>query len=282
MVNRKQSQIKTSFSLVALMAFLSIAPHLDALEEKPWFYSPFNFHFKALFDVSFFTNVNNGYNPIGYQSTIYETTFGFLAPFSPTVEAEIEAQFEKTSKLYFGFESAALQIRRLLLNDIVEDPVSFDLGFNIRAVPMYRLRDVAVPYHDIWNFELNASLGKEFTKEEDWLWRTFLFAAVGQANRGYPWLKANFDLRAKAFKEYIVAMFVRSYFGLGNKTAVNINDFYGWGMYRHQSIDAGVSFTFLLGPKGELNLSYLHRFFARVYPEDFNYFLISYDLPFSF
>jgi hypothetical protein len=282
MVSRKQSQIIQQLIRFALMAFLLLSAPAQALEEKPWFYSPYNFHFKTLFDVSFFTNVNNGYNPIGYNSTIYEATFGLVAPVSPTVEAEIEAQFEKTSKLYFGFESAALQIRRLIFNDIAMDPVSFDVGFNIRGVPMYRLRDVAVPYHDIWNFEFNASLGKEFTREEDWLWRTFLFAAVGQANRGYPWVKANFDLRAKAFKEYIVAMFVRSYFGLGNKTAININDFYGWGMYRHQSIDAGVSFTFLLGPKGELNLSYQHRFYARTYPEDFNYFLISYDLPFSF
>ena len=267
-----------SYRIALLLAMTPLA----ALEEQPWFYPPFNFHAKGAFDGSFFTSVNNGYNPIDYHSTIFQGVLGLLAPISPKWDAEIELELESTSKLNFGFESAALQVRRLFLNDILEDIVSLDVGVNIRAVPRYRLQDVAVPYHDLWNFELSSALGKEFTKDDEWLWRTFILAAIGQANRGYPWLKANFDIRAKAFKDYMFSAFLKSYFGLGNKTLINVNDFDGYAFYQHQSIDVGATFTVLFTAMGSLTLSYTHRFYAKTYPEDFNSFRLTYDLPFSF
>lgn len=274
MANRAKSQI------VAL--FLGMAVQVYALEEQPWFHPPLNFHGKGAVDGSFFTNVNNGYNPIDYHSTNIQVIAGLLAPVSPRWDAEIEIELESTSKYNFGFESAAFQIRRLFLNDIVEDFVSFDVGVNIRAVPQQRLHDVAVPYHDLWNFELTSALGKEFTQEDEWLWRTFVSAALGQANRGYPWVKANFDIRAKAFKDYMFTAFLRSYFGLGNRTLINVRDFDGYAFYRHQSIDVGATFTIFFTGRGSLTLSYLHRFLARTFPEDYNSFRLTYDLPFSF
>lgn len=261
--------------------FLIMTLQVYGLEEKPWFYPPFNFHTKATFDVSFFTNVDNGFNPIGYHSTNFEAVLGVLAPVSPKWDAEFEVELQSTSMTNFGFESAVLQVRRLLLNDIIGDFVSLDLAANIRAVPKHRLRDVAVPYHDLWNFELSSALGKEFTKEEEWLWRVFILGAVGQANRGYPWLKANFDIRAKAFKDYMFSAFLNSYFGLGKKTLIDIRHFEGYGMYRHQSIDVGATFTVFFEVLGSLTLAYTHRFLANTYPEDYNSFVISYDLPFS-
>lgn len=274
MFSSKKSQV--------ILICIGLMTQMNALEEQPWFYPPFNFHAKGDFDGSFFTNVNNGFNPIDYHSTNMQATVGLLAPISPSYDAEIEAQFESTSARNFGLESAAFQVRRLLLNDIIGDFVSLDTGINIRGVPKSRLRDVAVPYHDLWNFELIASLGKEFAKEDDWSWRTFVTGAVGQANRGYPWLKANFDIRAKAFKDYIFSAFLKSYFGLGPRTLIDVHHFNGYGMYRHQSVDIGATFTILFSVKGSLTLSYAHRFFAKTFPEDYNSFRLTYDLPFSF
>lgn len=265
-----------------IVILLGMTIQINALEEQPWFHPPFNFHGKGAVDASFFTGVNNGYNPIDYHSTNIQVIGGLLAPISPKLDVEIEIELESTSKINFGFESAAIQMRRLILNDIIGDFISFDLGTNIRFVPRNRLTDVAVPYHDLWNIELTAAIGKEFTKDEDWLWRTFVLAAVGQANRGYPWLKANFDIRAKAFKDYIFSAFLRSYFGLGHYTLINVNNFDGYAMFRHQSIDIGATFTVLFTARGSLTLSFTHRFLAKTFPEDYNSFRLTYDLPFSF
>ncbi len=265
-----------------IFVFLVAALQIYSLEEKPWFYPPFNFHTKAAFDVNFFTGVDNGYNPIGYHSTNFEAVLGLLAPVSPKWDAEVEVELQSTSETSFGFESAVLQVRRLLLNDIAGDFLSFDVAANIRAVPKRRLHDVAVPYHDLWNFELSSAIGKEFTKEEEWLWRVFVLGAVGQANRGYPWIKANFDIRAKAFKDYMFSAFLNSYFGLGKKRIIDVRHFDGYGMYKHQSIDVGATFTVFFQVLGSLTFAFTHRFLANTYPEDYNSFMITYDLPFSF
>lgn len=269
---------RTSRLILTIITFSS----LYALEEQPWFYPPLNFHAKAAFDGAFFTNVNNGYNPYNYDSTIWQGVLGLLAPILPTWDAEIEVELESTSKTNFGFESAAFQVRKQFLNDIVGDLVSLDAAFNVRAVPMQRLRDVAVPYHNLWNFELSSAIGKEFTREDEWLWRTFILAAIGQANRGYPWLRANFDIRAKAFKDYMFSAFLRSYFGLGPHTGVNVNHFDSYASIRHQSIDVGATFSYFFSNKSRLTFAYTHRFYAVSYPEDYNSFRLSYDYPFSF
>ena len=271
---------KSQFQII--FACLVVVSTLYALEEEPWFHPPLNFHAKTALDGSFFTGVNNGINPFDYHSTNIEVIAGLLAPLTPKWDAEIEVELEGTTMTNFGFESLALQIRRLFLNDIVENFMSLDMGANIRAVPQKMLFDVAIPYHSIWNFELTAALGKEFANRDDWLWRTFISGAVGQANRGYPWLKANFDIKAKAFKYYIFSAFLRSYFGLGNRTLINVHNFSGYAFYKHQNVDVGATFTILFSAYGSLNLSYTHRFYAKTYPEDYNAFRITYDLPFSF
>ncbi len=111
MFSSKKSQV--------IVICIGLMTQMNALEEQPWFYPPFNFHAKGDFDGSFFTNVNNGFNPIDYHSTNMQATVGLLAPISPSYDAEIEAQFESTSARNFGLESAAFQVRRLLLNDII-------------------------------------------------------------------------------------------------------------------------------------------------------------------
>ena len=87
-----------SYRIALLLAMTPLA----ALEEQPWFYPPFNFHAKGAFDGSFFTSVNNGYNPIDYHSTIFQGVLGLLAPISPKWDAEIELELESTSKLNLG------------------------------------------------------------------------------------------------------------------------------------------------------------------------------------
>ena len=265
------------------MMFLTIwNESLQALEEQPWFYPPWQFHVKGIVDVNFFQSVDNGYNPFDYHSTNEQVTLGFLVPFRKG-DFEIELELENTSKYTFGVESAAFQMRRSILDDIVGDWISFDIGGNVRAVPGQRLSDVAVPYHNLWNFEFVTALGREWSKQGEWWLRSFVSAAVGQANRGYPWFKANFDIQGKAFNAYVVEAFFRSYFGIGHYTLINVDTFNnGYGMFKHQNVDVGITFSFLFKVMGKLKFLYAHRFYARTFPTDYNEFQLSWDVPFSF
>lgn len=275
MADRKQSQIILSLLVGATL-------QLQALEEEPWFHPLGELHAKSALEGSIFSGVNNGYNPLDYHSNNVKVIFGLLAPFSDLWDAEVEMELERTSRNSFGFESGAFQLRRSLWSDIKGDLISFDLGTNIRFVPKTRVRDVETPYHDLWNFELVSALGKELTKDDEWYLRTFLSGALGQANRGYPWIKGNFDIKAKAFKSYMIGAFVRSYFGTGYYTLINVRKFDGYSMFQHQSVDIGASFSLLFKVYGTLTLSFTHRALAKSYPEDYNSFRLSYDVPFSF
>ena len=255
---------------------------LNALENRPWFFPPWQLYTGGLVEASVFTTVKDGFNPTQYRSNnVWAKAYLFFAISSKNdIQAEIE--FLKTSLYPFGFESFVLQLRHQLLNDISGDFLSFDLGANVRFVPHKRLLDVATPYHNLQNFELEASLGKEFSRGEDWFFRTFLFTGFGQANKGYPWVRVAVNLEGKALKQYTFQGFVKGYFGLGDLVFINVKDFDSYAMFRHKNIDVGVSASILFAIWGKLTFSYVHRVFARSFPDGYNSITLFYDLPFSF
>ncbi len=270
---------------IRIISLMAIAFHLKGealLVEEPWFCPPFQFHAGTDVEVSFFPDVYYGINPVGYSSTNVEWNLYALFPFTETFDAQAEISFMRTTKLNFNFETVVAQVRKQFLNDVEGDFVSLDAGFNYRFVPSIRLTDVATPYHNISNFELFSAIGKEFTKEFKWYLRTFLWAGVGQANRGYPWGKFNFNIRGKVHANYVVGGGVKGYFGAGPQVIVNIDKFNSYASIRHRSVDVYAQFGYISDIWGAIMFRYTNRPYARSYPEQYNAFLISYDYPFSF
>lgn len=254
----------------------------NGLERRPWFYSPYELHIGAALEGSWFSTVNHGFNPIDYHSNNIQLQGYLIVPFAPMWEAELELELERTSKRSFGFESLALEVRNQLLNDITGDWFSLDVAGNIRFVPTSRLKDVAVPYHNLVNFEIAAALGREFDSQGDWFARGFLFAALGQANRGFPWIRSTFEVEAKVLKQSIFRGFIYGYFGLGNRVGVNVNQFHSYANIAHRSIDVGASYSYIFDIWGKMTLQYSYRPYARSFPERLQAVKLAYDLPFSF
>lgn len=255
---------------------------LYCLQTIPWFYEPYEFHAGGSIEGSFFSNVQNGINPIGYHSNNLLLEGYALAPISENWEIEAEVQFERTSKTSFNFLSVALQARTQLLNDIAYDWVSFAVGINARFVPDIWLKDVAIPYHNLFDFEVIGSLGKEFAENFKWKYRTYLYLAVGQANKGYPWFRGGLEFAWKVLCKSILNPFVKGYFGVGNQTLVNVDCFRSYASIRHQSIDIGLAYIYLFDIWGSLTFEYSYRVFARSFPERLNVFKLTYDIPFGF
>ncbi len=252
------------------------------LIQEPWFYPPFQFHIGTDVGVNFFSDVNYGVNPVGYSSTNVEWNLYAIAPFTDTFDAEVELSFWRTTKLDFNLESAVLQIRKQFLNDVQGDFVSLDGGLNYRLVPKRRLSDVATPYHNISNFELFLAAGKEFSKEYKWYMRTFLWAAVGQANKGYPWGKFNFNVKGKAYANYLLGGGAEGYFGAGGEKIINVNRFNSYANIKHRSLDLYAQFGYISQVWGSIIFRYTFRPYARSFPDEYNAFLLSFDYPFSF
>lgn len=267
-----------SFSLALALVSTSC---LFALETKPWFGDVYEFDFQGVYSFSRFTKVDGASkqlkNPLNNHDFLFD--LGFTP--SPSFDFQVEGEFAQTTLTGFNFRSAALQGRYRLLDDIAGDPISLTFGLIFRGASPHFLHDVSTPYAAECNTELTCALGKEWSSEGMWTMRTYGLATLGQANRGYPWTRelALWELNLNDTHRF--TLFGEGYFGFGGQQHVNVDHFDGWGKFQHQSIDLGLSYGYKFDVYGVLTGSYAYRVFAHNFPEHVNFFILSYQLPFS-
>lgn len=253
-----------------------------SFEQSPWFGDFLEFHFIPSFTYRYYPSVSRSYTPSSYSSNDKFTRLDLGVCFLPSWDAQVEVEFAATRKQTLGTQSGALQVRYQWLNDIAGDLISWTTGLNIRGVSRRSLKDVSCVYHDHWNFELINSVGKEFATDVNWLFRTFGFLGVGQANKGRPWARGLFSFEAHFIPKHRVQIYAEGYFGFGKTRRVNINLFDGYANIFHQSIDAGLAYYYLFNRQwGTISLSYSYRFFAKAFPRKASTAIISYNFPFS-
>ncbi len=252
-----------------------------ALEEDPWFGNCFEFHFRPLYEYNFFDRVDNSAPKQKETFNTHFLDFGLGVTAPETWDWELEVEFADTTPISFGYRSFAFQVRKLWWDDVCGDPVSLTTGLVYRDASS-RMRDaLSTPYHARANFEFHTAIGKEWCDGCDWTFRIYTFAAVGQGTEGSPWLRGDLYFWANLHDCHQFRVFGMSYWGLGSQETVPIDDFKGWAKIGHQSIDVGASYRYRLGVYGWFRFDYMHRIFARSYPEHVNFFIISLDIPFS-
>jgi len=265
---------------IALLV-LSLPQICSALEEAPWYGNVFEFDLLANYEYNFFKKVNNGSPQLRstYNTHILGAALDLTAP--DTWNWEIELEFANTSDVSFGYRSAALQVRKLWLDDVACDPISLSTGLVYRDASTHLRKALSTPYHARANFEFHTAVGKEWSHCCYWSFRTYVLAAIGQGTKGSPWLQGDLYLWWNVENRHQFYLFGRSYFGLGSKRNVPLNSFRGWADIGHQSIDLGISYRYFFDCYGSLRFDYLYRVYARSYPEKVNFFVFTYELPFS-
>ncbi len=266
--------------IIALLA-LSLPQICFALEEAPWYGEVFEFNFLANYEYNFFKKVSHGHpqRHSTYNTNVFGAALDLTAPDTWNWEAEIE--FANTTNVSTGYRSFALQVRKLWLDDVACDPISLSTGFVYRDASTHLRKALSTPYHARANFEFHTAIGKEWSRCYYWFFRTYAVAAIGQGTKGSPWLRADLCLWWNIEDCHQFYLYGRSYFGLGSRTEVPLDDFHGWSHIGHQSIDLGISYRRFFGIYGNLRFDYLYRVYARSYPERVNFFLFTYELPFS-
>lgn len=264
--------------LVALA--LSLPNLCFALQERPWFGDVLEFYFRPQYAYCFFKDVDRSTNPL--SSTFFEHLLNFNLEMSvpETWDWQMELDFADTTPVSWGYRSFALQVRKLWLDDVCGDPVSLTTGFSYRDSSSRLRRALTTPFHARANFEFHTAVGKEWNHGCYWTFRTYGTFAVGQGTKGSPWLRGDLVLWWNFCDTHQLRLYGKSYWGLGNRTAVPIPDFRGWADTRHKSIDLGGSYRYQFECWGSLRFDYMHRVYARSYPERVNFFILTYDLPF--
>lgn len=251
-----------------------------ALQEKPWFGDLLEFHLRPLYAYSFFDEVSNA---VPSQQGTYRThlaALGLDTTVPETWNFEMEIEFAAASDISFGYRSFALQVRKLWLDDVCGDPVSLATGFVYRDASTRLRKALSTPYHARANFEFNTAVGKEWSRGRYWNFRSYAVGAIGQGTKGSPWLRGDLFFWWNAHDCHQFQLYGRSYWGLGDKKIVPLDDFTGWSRIRHQSIDLGIAYRYRLGIYGWFRFDYLYRIYGRSYPEKENFFVFSFDYPF--
>lgn len=253
-----------------------------ALEEQPWFGAVYEFHFLGSYAYSRFNHVQGGVPQL--KSPFNENVVYLGLDFSPAPEWAIDTdvQFADTTQMDFNFRSVALQARYLWLDDLIGDKISLATGGSLRVNPNYALHDVSNPGRANSDFELNISMGKEFEATANWLFRLWGFGAVGQSNRGSPWVRGVFATETNINDQHKLALFVEGNNGFGRHSHVDTNHFNGYAKIRYKSIDLAFRYGYRLGVWGTIRVEYARRVLAKAYPAQMNTVVISYLLPFSF
>jgi len=251
------------------------------LQEKPWFGDCFEFHARANYEYNYFNKVDHAIPQLSttFQTHVLGAGIDLTAP--ETWNYEMEIEFADTSSVSWGYRSFALQVRKLWLDDVCCDPISLSTGLVYRDASSRMRKALSTPYHGRGNFEFHTAIGKEWGVGPYWYFRVFGLAAVGQATQGSPWLRGDLFFWGNFRNCHQWRLYAKSYFGLGSKRDVFIEDFDGWGKIGHHSVDLGASYRFRLGLYGTLRFDYVRRIYARSYPEKVNFFVFTFRFPFS-
>lgn len=264
------------------LLFLFLFPKFCfALQEKPWFGDFLELHFRPLYDYNFFNKVSHA---VPSQKETFHThvlSLGLDTTALETWNFGAELECADTTSAPFGYRSLALQVRKLWLDDVGGDPVSLSTGFVYRNASKKMRKALSTPYHANGNFEVHTAIGKEWSEGLYWKFRTYGTLAIGQGTEGAPWLRGDLFLGGNVKDHHQFWLFANSYWGLGKKKTVFIDKFNGWSRIGHQSIDVGGNYRYRLGVYGWLSVEYVHRVYARSYPEHVNFFILSLDFPFA-
>ncbi len=261
--------------------FLLLPLSLFGLEIEPWFCDTWEFTFTPSYTYGRFHTVQNGHPQLNKPFNENLLTFDLEVSPSPNWDLDADVEFADTTVQSMGLRSGALQARYLWLDDVMGDAVSLTTGISARGVSSRSLKDISSPYHFHTNFEVNTSIGREWAQEFDWHVRLYGFGALGMANSGYPWVRGSVMFEGNVHDSHRFGIFAESYVGFGNQEQVHTNRFNGYADIRHRNIDAGLKYTYAFEIWGQLSFAYTRRLYARSFPENVNFFTISYMLPFS-
>jgi hypothetical protein len=263
--------------LLAALALISA----EALETKPWLGEAYACRAGTWFSYEWFPRVQGASVQLPHSEQSRNVGLRAGMTCFPALDVELEGEWGQTNFVNWSLRSVALQMRGRLLNDLIGDPCSLVLGVTLRVAPTHLLRDVSTPYAAQGNAEVTLACGREYGDGALWTVRTYGWLALGQANRGYPWLRPLWIGEWQWRERHRLALLLSGAVGFGGQQGVDVHHFTGWAPYQYRSIDLGARYALKLGTWGALSVEYARRLFAHNYPMQSNHVIATYSMPFS-
>lgn len=254
------------FTILSFLCFWQIS----ATEYGPWLGNFYEFELRPSLKYQGYTCLTSGSHHIKYPSNDVFLNLSLCnALADPNANTAVGAEFEvtgaRTRRQHDRIDQLKLTGRYLWQDDIAGDPYSLITGLSYTQAFKYSLKDVSSFHHGLYNTEFFISLGQENPDECLWGSRWWGMFAIGIAEQGSPWLRFRLNYDKRWFEKHELGLFLHSLWGLGSKR-LHLNDFYGYGLIKHQSIDLGLRYTYIIECFGHASLEYSYRAYANNFP----------------
>jgi hypothetical protein len=238
--------------------FLFLSTQLTATEYLPWVgptlefewrdhlrYQHYRFKKRTSDDLFLNISLSNAYQDLG-------------------VELEITAA--NTNRQPGHLDQLKITGRKVLLDDILEDPVSLTAGCSLIQAFRSSLCDRSSFHHGYNEAELFVSTGKELTFSENWESRLWGIAGLGVAiDRGSPWIHLEGAYEQRWHEKHECRIGLYSLYGLGHQK-LRLHHFHGYGPVKHRSVDIQLRYTYLIDFFGNASIEFSQRLYAHHFP----------------
>jgi len=217
-----------------------------ATELFPWLPPLFEFEGRL---TPLFERVDRAQSPLGnFRAPINNASLQLgmdVTPW-PNWNAEVELYLTHTHQTNFTYEAALCTLRYAWLDDLAGDDLSLVTGVTLSFPNHTFLHQLSFPYHGPINAEFHATVGKEWSCREDWLFRMWGVGGLGVANRGSPWLYSLIVAEGKTSLCTTVGLAIDALYGLGSHNLLPKLPFKGYASIDHRNIDLSGFFTYYL------------------------------------
>jgi hypothetical protein len=263
----KSRRLKSIFLLLGA-AFLGLTLPCWSTELDPWFSDEYLLVFRPNVTYERFHHIATSHGLTPY--TAHNKFFVGRLQTSPSSSFNVEAEWgwAATKNSSFGIEYYRTTGRYLLMSDVGgEDPVSMAVGATFTFPWRYRLRDINLIHHSLYDTEVHLSIGKEVPCGPFWSERYWMLFGIGQGSRGAPWIRGIIAAE-KNFKDIHRFRLSLEYLrGLGNHSIRDVDHFQGYANIRHQSLDFIFHYIYSIPTFFDITLDYVQRISASNCPQ---------------
>lgn len=252
----------------------------ESTEYRPWFGNIYEFEFRTSFIYQSYSKISSGSSLENHSS---DDLFLHASLSSAITDLSFEGEIVEARTRHQKGDIDQLKItgRYVWENDLAGDPWSLTTGMSYTQAFQRSLNDISSFHHGLYEGEAFLSMGKEFFFETGWNHRWWSVVGVGIAERGSPWIRF-YVVYEKCLQQnrQELQLLLHSLWGLGHKK-LHFHDFSGYGPIRHQSVDLGLRYIYLLDYFGSASLEYAYRVHAENFPAYAHYVIIKFLYTFG-
>lgn len=240
--------------------------NVSATEYQPWLGNAYEFEARGETLYQGFATLASDGDHKKYLCNDFFLNFSLINSIpDPSFGIELEVTGALTRKQHGEVDQLKFTGRYVWQDDIMGDPLSMITGASYIQAFEHSLKDLSSFHHGLYNIECFVSVGRESSDETRWGSRWWGMFGLGIAEKGSAWFRLRFDYDKRFNQKHEIGLFIEGLCGLGHKH-LEIKKFEGYGAVKHQSVDAGLRYVYVLDYCGNASLEYCYRLYANNFP----------------